>query len=200
LRNRYRMRNYRCQSLYLIFTLFTLSGWMITVQAQDSPSFVLDVPYVATPEVVITEIFKLAEVNSADILYDLGSGDGRIPISAAKQFGIRAVGVELNPARIREAKENAMAAEVTDKVEFFEEDLFEFDFSEATVVILYLFPEVNLKLRPKILEMKPGTRIISHKYNMGDWEPDQVKTVKAPSGKEHTLYLWHVPDKGLAEH
>jgi hypothetical protein len=192
------MMNNMSQSIILLCTLFSLAGMITAVQAQNNAPFVLDVPYVATPEVVVAEIFKLAEVNKDDILYDLGSGDGRIPISAAKQFGIRAVGVELNPARIREAKENALAAEVTDKVEFFEEDLFEFDFSEATIVILYLFPEVNLKLRPKILEMKPGTRIISHKYTMGYWEPDQVKIVKAPDGKEHTLYLWYVPPNGLA--
>ncbi len=187
------------KSTILFGTIIILGCWVTTVQAQNNTPFVLDVPYVPTPDAIVEEMFRLAEVDGDDILYDLGSGDGRIPIAAARQFGIRAVGVELNPARIKEAKENALVAEVTDKVEFFEEDIFEFDFSEATVVIMYLFPEVNLKLRPKILQMKPGTRIISHKYTMGDWEPEQTKTVTGENGKEHKLYLWRVPANGLAE-
>lgn len=148
----------------------------------------LDVPYVATHETVVDEMLKMAEVKGTDILHDLGSGDGRIPITAARRFGTRGVGIDLNPERIKEANENAAKAKVTDKVKFIEGDLFQHDFSEATVVTLYLLPDVNLKLRPKILEMKPGTRIVSHNYDMDDWQPE--KTVEIEGRK---IYLWRVP-------
>lgn len=164
--------------------------------AQDNPPFVLDVPYVPTPEIVVDEMLQLAEIDSEDILFDLGSGDGRIPITAAQRFGTKGVGVDLNPERVREAKENALKAEVSHKVEFIEGDLFDIDFSEATVLCLYLFPEVNMRLRPTILKMKPGTRVVSHNYDMGDWKPEQTKKIKAPNGTEHTLYLWRVPPNG----
>jgi hypothetical protein len=164
--------------------------------AQDNHPFVLDVPYVPTPEIVVDKMLQMAEVSGEDILYDLGSGDGRIPITASQRFGTKGVGIDLNPERVREAKENALKANVTDKVEFIEGNIFNFDFSEATVLCLYLFPEVNLKLRPRILEMKPGTRVISHNYHMGDWKPEQTAKIKAPNGTEHTLYLWRVPPNG----
>lgn len=155
----------------------------------------LDVPYVPTHETIVDEMLKMAEVKSTDVLYDLGSGDGRIPITAAKRFGTRGVGIDLNPERIREANANAEAAKVTDKVKFIEGDIFEQDFSEATVVTLYLLPDVNIKLRPKILAMKPGTRVVSHNYNMGDWAPEKSKTIKTPDGVEHFVYFWRVPAK-----
>lgn len=164
--------------------------------AQDDHPFVLDVPYVPTPDIVVEKMLQLAEVNGDDILYDLGSGDGRIPIAAAQRFGTRGVGIDLNPERVREAKANASSAQVTHKVEFIEGNIFDLDFSEATVLFLYLFPEVNMKLRPRILEMKPGTRVISHNYNMGNWKPEQTTTIKVPGGMEHTLYLWRVPPNG----
>lgn len=164
--------------------------------AQDNHPFVLDVPYVPTPEIVVDKMLQLAEVNGEDIIYDLGSGDGRIPIAAAQRFGTKGVGIDLNPERVREATANALSAQVTDKVEFIEGNIFNIDFSEATVLFLYLFPEVNMKLRPRILEMKPGTRVISHNYDMGDWKPEQTTKIKAPSGMEHTLYLWRVPPNG----
>ncbi len=167
--------------------------------AQDDHPFVLDVPYVPTPDIVVEKMLQLAEVNGDDILYDLGSGDGRIPIAAAQRFGTRGVGIDLNPERVREAKSNASSAQVTHKVEFIEGNIFDLDFSEATVLFLYLFPEVNMKLRPRILDMKPGTRVISHNYDMGDWKPERVEKIKAPSGTEHTLYLWRVPPNGKIE-
>lgn len=184
--------------LFACTILVTICG-NTEVWAQSTPTYLLDVPYVPTPEVVVDEMLKLAGVDGSDVLVDLGSGDGRIPIIAAKQFGIRAVGVELDPARIREANQNAIDAKVADRVNFYEEDIFEFDFSKATVVTMYLFPEVNLKLRPKLLQMEPGTRIVSHKYNMGDWEPDQVKTIIGSNGREHTIYLWRVPQNLMGE-
>jgi|SRR5690606_11645978 len=167
--------------------------------AQDNHPFVLDVPYVPTPDIVVDRMLQLAEVTAEDILYDLGSGDGRIPIAAAKRLGTTAVGIDLNPERVREAKANAENAQVTDKVEFIEGNIFDIDFTDATVLCLYLFPEVNMRLRPTILRMDPGTRVISHNYDMGDWKPERVEKITAPSGTEHTLYLWRVPPNGKIE-
>jgi ribosomal protein L11 methylase PrmA len=149
---------------------------------------------VPTHERIVTEMLKVARVGKNDVLYDLGSGDGRIPITAAKQFGTRGVGVDIDPARVIEAQANAVKAGVADKVKFMQQDLFETDIKEATVVTLYLLPDVNLRLRPKLLaELKPGTRVVSHNYDMGDWKPLQTITVKVP--EEHTIYYWVVPPK-----
>ena len=154
-----------------------------------------EVPYVPTHELVVAEMLKVAKVGKNDVLYDLGSGDGRIPITAAKKFGTRGVGVDIDPARITEARANAVKAGVADKVKFMQQDLFETDIKEATVVTLYLLPDVNLRLRPKLLaDLKPGTRVVSHNYDMGDWKPLQTITVKVP--EEHTIYYWVVPPKG----
>ncbi len=171
------------------------TGNTAATPANVAPKLELDVPYVPTHETVVDEMLKMAEVKGTDVLYDLGSGDGRIPITAAQRFGTRGVGIDLNPVRVKEANENAQKSNVTDKVRFIEGDLFEQDFSEATVVTLYLLPDVNLKLRPKILEMKPGTRIVSHNYDMGDWEPEKSKTVQTPNGETHYVYFWRVPEK-----
>ncbi len=156
-----------------------------------------EVPYVPTHEMIVAEMLKVAKVGKNDVLYDLGSGDGRIPITAAKKFGTRGVGVDIDPARVTEARANAVKAGVADKVTFKQQDLFETDIKEATVVTLYLLPEVNLRLRPKLLaDLKPGTRIVSHNYDMGDWKPLQTLTVKVP--EEHTIYYWVVPPKGAS--
>lgn len=156
----------------------------------EAPTRAPDVVYVPTPTPVVNEMLRLANVQSNDVVYDLGSGDGRIVITAAKQRGARGVGIDINPQRIREANENAKKAGVTDRVEFRQQDLFETDFSEATVVTLYLLPTLNVKLRPKLLrELKPGTRIVSHAFDMGDWKPEQVVEV---AGK--TIYYWVVPE------
>ena len=151
-----------------------------------------DVVYVPTPTPVVDAMLKLARVDGDDVLYDLGSGDGRIPIAAAKNFGTRGVGIDINPVRVREANANARAAGVTDLVSFRQEDLFEADFSEATVVTLYLLPVLNVKLRPKLLaELRPGTRIVSHAFDMGtEWEPERTVTVDSS-----TIYLWTVPER-----
>ncbi|MGE5486617.1 MAG: SAM-dependent methyltransferase [bacterium] len=159
--------------------------------AQDKKLREPDVVFVPTPDDVVREMLKLANVQKGDILYDLGCGDGRTVITAAKEYGIRAVGIDINPVRISESKANAQAAGVTDKVEFRNEDLFEADFKEATVITLYLLPSLNLKLRPRLWkELKPGTRIVSHDFDMGDWKPD--KTVEL---EHHTIYLWTIPEK-----
>jgi trans-aconitate methyltransferase len=154
-----------------------------------------EVPYVPTHERIVAEMLKVAKVGKNDVLYDLGSGDGRIVITAAKKFGTRGVGVDIDPVRVKEARENAAKAGVTDRVKFLQQDLFETDIREATVVTLYLLPEVNLRLRPKLLsELKPGTRVVSHNYDMGDWTPLKTLQVRVP--EDHTIYYWVVPPPG----
>ena len=154
-----------------------------------------EVPYVPTKELVVDKMLEMADVKGTDVLWDLGSGDGRIPITAAKRFGTRGVGVDIDPQRVKEANENARKNNVTDKVRFIEEDLFNVDFSEATVVTLYLLPEVNLRLRPKLLDsLKPGTRIVSHNYDMGNWQPEKVEVVKTSDNDDHIVYFWRVPE------
>ncbi len=151
-----------------------------------------DVIYVPTPEPVVDAMLNLAGVKAGDVLYDLGSGDGRIPIAAAQRFGVRGVGIDINPVRVREANANAEAAGVTDLVTFKEADLFEEDIGEATVVTLYLLQSLNVKLRPKLLaELAPGTRIVSHAFDMADeWEPEQTQEVGGSR-----IYLWTVPER-----
>jgi precorrin-6B methylase 2 len=158
----------------------------------------LDVPYVPTPYNVVAKMLEMAKVKQNDIVYDLGSGDGRIVITAAQKYGASGVGYDIDPKRIKEANENARTAGVTDRVRFVQQDLFEADLSEATVVTLYLLPEVNLKLRPKLLrELKPGTRIVSHNYGLGDWDP--IKTERLDSGTgEHLVFHWVVPKPGTS--
>lgn len=148
-----------------------------------------DVPFVPTPEVVVEGMLELAGVKKTDVVYDLGSGDGRIVITAAKKYGCRAVGIDLNPKRIEEANANAQAAGVTDRVKFIQGDLFKAEIAPATVVTLYLLSSVNEKLKPRLLnELKPGTRVVSHRFTMPDWEP-----VKQTEVDGRPVYLWVVP-------
>ena len=167
-----------------------------------------EVPYMPTHEKVVAEMLKVAKVGKDDILYDLGSGDGRIVITAAKEFGARGVGVDIDPALVREARENAVKAGVADKVKFIQQDLFETDIREATVVTLYLWPEINLRLRPKLLsDLKPGTRVVSHNHDMGDWKPQKTirmripheyvisKTLNMRVPHQHKIYYWIVPPR-----
>jgi SAM-dependent methyltransferase len=149
-----------------------------------------DVVFVPTPQEVVEQMMKLANVQKGDVLYDLGCGDGRTVITASK-LGARAIGIDINPVRIKESVENAQKAGVADRVVFRNEDLFEANFRDATVVTLYLLPSLNVKLRPKLWkELKPGTRIVSHDFDMGQWKPD--KEIDADG---HTLYLWTIPAK-----
>jgi predicted O-methyltransferase YrrM len=162
-----------------------------TVLAQQRQA---DVPYVPTPKEVVDRMLQLANVTGDDTLYDLGSGDGRIVITAAQRYGTRATGIDINPELVQQSQANAQAANVADRVEFVQQDLFQTDLSKATVVTLYLLPDINLKLRPKLLrELKPGTRIVSHDFNMGEWEPEQVVQVQTPN-RQHTIYYWVVPE------
>jgi SAM-dependent methyltransferase len=148
-----------------------------------------DVIFVPTPQPVVDAMLHVAKVGPNDVLYDLGSGDGRIPITAAKRFGTRGVGVDIDPQRIQEARANAKKEGVTDKVQFIQGDLFQQDLSKATVISLYLLPSLNLKLRPILLKLKPGTRIVSHAFDMGDWAPQQTLTVEG-----RMVYFWTVPE------
>jgi tRNA G37 N-methylase Trm5 len=148
-----------------------------------------DVVFVPTPQEVVDKMLEIANVGKGDVLYDLGSGDGRIPVTAAKRFGIRAVGIDVDPRRIEEANENARKNGVTKLVTFKQEDLFKTRFGDASVVTLYLLPDLNVKLRPRLLaELKPGTRIVSHQFDMGTWKPER----KVELGSR-TIYLWTVP-------
>ena len=154
-----------------------------------------DVPYVPTAPSVVRTMLEVAEVSADDVVYDLGSGDGRIPIMAAKEFGARAVGIEIDSALVAKARAKAREAGVANKVTFHRKDFFDADLTDATVVTLYLWPEINVKLRPKLLrELDPGDRIVSHDFRMGDWEPErEVDAGKGNTGWE-TVFRWTVPD------
>ena len=158
-----------------------------------SPSDVkLDVPYISTPDEVVAEMLHMAKVGPGDLLYDLGCGDGRIVISAARRYGTRGVGVDIDPRRVADAMAAARSAGVTDRVRFVKQDLFETDFSDASVVTLYLFPELNARLKPKLLALKPGTRIVSHNFGIAGW-PAEAQTQVEVRGDVHRLFLWIVP-------
>ncbi len=159
----------------------------------------LDTPYVPTPQVVVDRMLDLAQVRSGDMVIDLGSGDGRIMITAAQKYGARGFGVDIDPRLVKLSNEEARRAGLADRVKFLQQDLFRTDIREADVLTLYLLPDVNLALRPKILaELRPGTRVVSHDYGMREWRPDAEETLAAPdkrvgAHKESTVYLWIVP-------
>jgi SAM-dependent methyltransferase len=180
------------QSAALAFVrAWPATGLLATVpaQARDELARPLDVPYVPTPIAVVDAMLDLGKVTRSDTLYDLGCGDGRIVVRAAVRFGCRGVGVDLDPERVREAKENAVKSGVQSLTRFEIGDVFDFDFSPASVVTMYLLPSVNLKLRPRLLaELKPGTRIVSHDFDMGDWAPEATREVK-----NSRIFLWTVP-------
>lgn len=153
-------------------------------------------PYVPTPQDVVDRMLALGNVKKDDVLYDLGCGDGRIPITAAKRFGAHGVGIDIDPLRIAEANSNAAAAGVTNLVTFKLQDAMKTDLSQATVVTLYLLSASNLKLRPILTrQLKPGARIVSHTFSMGDWQADKVETFTDADGRSQTLYLWTTDGK-----
>jgi len=147
-----------------------------------------DVIYVPTPQNVVDAMLKMASVTAKDVVYDLGSGDGRIPITAAEKYGARGVGIDINPERIKEANANLAKSKAGDKVRFLNQDLFETDLSPATVITLYLLPSLNQKLIPKLKQLKPGTRIVSHSFDMGtDWPPEKTEDVQG-----RMIYYWTI--------
>jgi SAM-dependent methyltransferase len=173
----------------LLFSILLLGA--APPQLQRTP----DVIFVPTPQEVVNKMLEMAEVNKNSVVYDLGCGDGRIVVTAAKAFGARGVGIDIDPERIKESRDNAQREGVTNRVEFREADLFETDLRPATAVTLYLLPELNLRLRPRLMEqLRPGTPIVSHDFNMGDWEPERTEYVDAPD-RRHTVYRWTVPQR-----
>src|SRR5260370_332833 len=165
----------------------------LLVAVDSAAQIPLDVPYLPTPEVVVTEMLRFADITKTDFVYDLGCGDGRVVISAAREFGAYGVGVDLDARRIREADRAAQRAGITDRVKFHRQDFFEPNLRSATVVTLFLLPDINLRLRPKLLsELRPGTRIISHMFGMGDWQADKTIRVNMPDGGTRTVFGWNV--------
>ena len=187
-------KSLRCS--YLVIAVLSITAVAAeTAQPKRQP----DVPYVPTTEQAVQAMLKLADVKKTDFVYDLGCGDGRIVIAAARDFGARGVGIDINPVRISEAKENARKAGVQGLVRFEENDLFQADIHEASVVTIFLLTDINLKLRPKLLrELKPGTRLVSNTFDMGDWRPDREAIVGQEDPQNflsRTLYLWLVPPR-----
>ena len=171
----------------VFFMVMTSAACAQTPSTEQRP----DVVFVPTPQSVVDKMLEMAKVGKGDVLYDLGSGDGRIPVTAAKRFGIRAVGIDIDPQRIEEANENARKNGVAQLVTFKREDLFRTKFGDATVVTLYLLPDLNVKLRPRLLaELKPGTRIVSHQFDMGTWKPEQKVEMNG-----RLIYLWTIPER-----
>jgi predicted O-methyltransferase YrrM len=173
-------------------SLATIAALVMPSSAQaPAPLRSPDVIFVPTPQEVVDAMLKLAKVSANDVVYDLGSGDGRIPITAARTYGARGVGIDIDPQRIKEATENLKTSGMGDKVRFLNQDLFTTNISEATVVTLYLLPSLNLKVLPKLnSELKAGTRVVSHAFDMGDIKPQQTQNVNG-----RTIYLWTVPIK-----
>jgi len=193
------IRNGRVSTIFVLALLASaspapqLAGQAVTQKRPDTVSLA---PYVPTPQEVVDRMLQLAGVKKGDVVYDLGCGDGRIPITAAKVYGARGVGVDIDPKRIAEANANAEQAGVTRLVLFKLQDAMITDVSEATVVTLYLLSASNLKLRPILTrQLKPGARIVSHAFSMGDWEPDKVDTFTDTANTTRTLYLWKADGK-----
>ena len=187
-------------SSFLLLALAAALCLPLTALAQSAEKD-LDTPYVPTPEAVLKRMLELAEVKPGDTVIDLGSGDGRLVIAAALKYGAHGFGVELDPLLVERSNESARRAGVADRAKFLRQDLFETDFRAADVLTLYLLPDVNLALRPKILaDLRPGARVVSHDFGMREWRPDATETVQAPDKtvglrKESTVYLWVVPAK-----
>ncbi len=179
----------------LVAALLVAGGcaWSAGIAPSEPPA--LDVIFVATDLEVVRAMLEAAKIGPGDVVYDLGCGDGRIVITAAQRYGARGVGVDLDPERIREARENAARAGVTDRVTFVQQDLFATDVRSATVVALYLSPEINLRLRGKLLrELRPGSRVVSHQFDMGDWVPERSFEV-AVVGASRRVFLWRIPSR-----
>ena len=189
-------------SILVVFACF--AGPQATAETQQTPAVAPkkqlrspDVIFVPTPPDVVEAMLDVAKVGRGDVLYDLGSGDGRIPITAAQKHDVaRAIGIDINPERIKEADENRIKAGVGERVRFVNADLFESNLSDATVITLYLLPALNLKLLPKLLkEVKPGTRVVSHAFDMGSWKPEKTLNIGG-----RNVFYWTIPARGTASY
>ncbi len=195
------MDNKRLLALVIFVTALSLSGNLFCQENTDNDGFEpelgqkgKDVIWYPTPQPLVETMIDMAKLTSADFLIDLGSGDGRIVIAAAKR-GIRAIGIEYNPDMVELSKRNAAREGVADKTDFIQADFYEYDLSKATVITMFLLPEINLKLRPKLLELEPGTQIITNTFSMNDWHFDEKRMTDVESGSWNTAYLWVVPAK-----
>ena len=185
----------KCRALFTVLVSLVMTTWRVS-SAQDT------IPFVPSPMHVVQRMLEVAEIQKSDILYDMGSGDGRVVIEAAKKYGIRAVGVDLNADLVAKARENAAKEGVDHLVEFRAQDGLTVDISEATVVTLYMFKWFNNALRPKLQQLKPGARVIAHDFDIDEWKPTQIEYVKSPEdgsdyAESRTLYIWIVGDKPL---
>ncbi|MDB5915381.1 MAG: hypothetical protein JWP22_4056, partial [Ramlibacter sp.] len=171
---------------------------LLALSTAPAAQVVEEVPFITSPDNVTLEMLQAAKVGAGDHVIDLGSGDGRIVITAARRFGATGLGVEIVPELVQQSLRNARDAGVADRVRFIEQDLFQTDLAPATVVTMYLLPEVNLQLRPRLLALKPGTRLVSHDWDLGDWKPDRTTVVPVPDKvvgleKSSKIHLWVVP-------
>lgn len=192
-----RALQFLCRAWALAVVL-AVAGFSAVLGAASALVPPASIPYVPTPQIVVDRMLSIANVRPGDYLIDLGSGDGRIVVTAAQKFGTRGFGVDLNPVRISEAEENARKAGVSDKVSFIQKDLFQTELGDATVITMYLLPRVNLDLRPKLLQLKPGTRLVSHDFDMAEWKPDAQDEIEAKdkyggAGGHSSIYFWIVP-------
>ena len=186
------------RSVWLLPVLALAAMLPAACDEEGEPTVKKDAPYVATPHDVVDAMLELAQPKAGEVLYDLGCGDGRIVIAAAKKYGVTGVGVDIDPERIEECNENARAGGVTDRVRFVVDDLFKMDFRDADIVTLYLSQGINNRLRPQLLEqLEPGTRVVSHSFNMADWRSDREAAGKAGGGN---AYLWIVPSRVAGTH
>lgn len=176
----------------LLLGAFTLA--LVPVHSQDKPAREPDVIYVPTPNEVVDKMFELADIRAGEIVYDLGCGDGRIPVMAAKKFGVRTWGFDINPVRVRESLENVKKNRVEHLVTIKQQDIFELDLAKADVITLYLLPRLNVKLIPQLDKLKPGCRIVSHDFNMEGVRPKRELSFRpSDGGREHRVYLWVTP-------
>jgi precorrin-6B methylase 2 len=184
--------------LFFVFLGFPGPNAQVQLVQGQEPDFQSKqiVPFVPTPQEVVEKMLVLAQIKKGDILYDLGSGDGRIVITAAKNYGVKAVGFEIDPELIKKSRANIRKAGLEHLAEIRAQDILTVDLSPASVVTMYLLPSVNMTLRPKVWrELKPGARVVSHAFDMGDWEPDKTERVKDSAGYERTIYLWTIKDR-----
>jgi len=187
------MQHQKLLATALALAILALASVGVTVADEKPGKKRPDVIYVPTPQEVVDKMLELAKVGKEDVVYDLGCGDGRIVVTAGKKFGCKAVGFDIDDERIKESNENVKKAGVGKLVEIKQEDIFKLDLSKASVVTLYLLPDLNVKLVPQLQKMKPGSRIVSHSFDMRGYKPDKTVTVKTKDDFEHTIYLWTIP-------